>query len=389
MGKIIGAALLLAIVLVAQAHGTPTQRSVRAHIQHVQHQIDEVKKHHQLTLAEQQSMQQQQAQAEQEIGGLVRQLADLGSHAHALEQQITALRAQHDALLKDYAKQSQALMQDDRLIWQAGRHDYFQMLLNQQQPSKLARMLHDFRVLAEDRTRQLDQLRVTVADMQATQQRYESQWNALQPLQLSLIARRQALAHARSQRQVAINALRGQVMTDDQRLARLQSNEAALGQVLQQLMSHPVVVGPSPVPPPSSAPKVVPAMPIGAVHTDCPLPVAGEVRNHFKAPRVGGLQWNGVVIAMGAGMPVHAVAAGQVVYAGYVRGFGWLIILDHGHGLMSLYGQNRSLLEKVGTSIKATQVIAESGDTGDASLPGVYFEMRRQGRPIDPLNWCH
>ena len=120
----------------------------------------------------------------------------------------------------------------------------------------------------------------------------------------------------------------------------------------------------------------------------CRLPVGGALHATFGAPRAGGLRWNGVLIAAASGTPVRAVKAGRVVYADYLRGYGFLIILDHGHGLMSLYGQNQSLLKTAGDSVNANDSIALVGSSGGNASPALYFEVRVKGRPTNPGAWC-
>jgi septal ring factor EnvC (AmiA/AmiB activator) len=95
-----------------------------------------------------------------------------------------------------------------------------------------------------------------------------------------------------------------------------------------------------------------------------------------------------VFIRAPQGAEVHAVAAGRVVFADWLRGFGNLLVLDHGEGLLTVYGNNETLLANAGERVGAGEVIASVGNTGGNADPGLYFEMRFQGRPIDPLRWA-
>ncbi|XZG69909.1 murein hydrolase activator EnvC family protein [Chitinibacteraceae bacterium HSL-7] len=117
------------------------------------------------------------------------------------------------------------------------------------------------------------------------------------------------------------------------------------------------------------------------------LPVAGAVTGRFGQSRVEGTTWKGVFIRASSGQSVHAVASGEVVFADWLRGFGNLIIVDHGDGYMSLYAANESLLKDVGATVKAGDVIATSGNSGGMPESGVYFEIRKNGQPQDPLGW--
>ncbi len=126
------------------------------------------------------------------------------------------------------------------------------------------------------------------------------------------------------------------------------------------------------------------------------LPVQGQISSRYGAPRLGedgqpqagAPSWKGLFIRADTGSPVHAVAAGRVVFADWLRGFGNLMILDHGEGFLSVYADNESLLHGVGDAVDAGEVIASVGNTGGSAQSGLYFEMRFQGRPFDPLAWA-
>ena len=118
------------------------------------------------------------------------------------------------------------------------------------------------------------------------------------------------------------------------------------------------------------------------------LPVRGELGNRFGSPRIdGGVTWKGVFIAARAGEDVRAVADGRVVFADWLRGFGNLLIVDHGDAYMSLYGNNESLYKRVGDEIRGGEAVAAVGASGGNADSGLYFELRYQGRPLDPLDW--
>jgi septal ring factor EnvC (AmiA/AmiB activator) len=117
------------------------------------------------------------------------------------------------------------------------------------------------------------------------------------------------------------------------------------------------------------------------------LPVRGDVVGRFGSPRGEGGSWRGVFIRAGEGTTVHAVAPGKVVFADWLRGFGNLVIVDHGSQYLSIYGNNQSILKHVGDSISSGDVIANVGATGGQSESGLYFELRFRGAPFDPLKW--
>ena len=118
------------------------------------------------------------------------------------------------------------------------------------------------------------------------------------------------------------------------------------------------------------------------------LPVAGSIAGHFGERRSEGTTWRGLFIKAAPGQAVHAVADGRVVYADSLRGFGNMLIIDHGGSYMSIYGGGDSLTKAVGTQIRAGDTVATTGSTGNLGDSGIYFEIRHQGQPLNPTSWA-
>lgn len=117
------------------------------------------------------------------------------------------------------------------------------------------------------------------------------------------------------------------------------------------------------------------------------LPVRGNVANRFGSARDGGGTWKGLFIRAGNGSEVKAIAPGRVVFADWMRGFGNLLIVDHGGSYMSIYGNNEAVIKHVGDAVKAGETVAQVGNSGGNPESGLYFELRYQGQPQDPLKW--
>ena len=140
--------------------------------------------------------------------------------------------------------------------------------------------------------------------------------------------------------------------------------------------------------PPSMASNVYPAS-FPALRGQMHLPVEGELAARFGTNRGNGPAWKGLFIKTSEGAPVHAVAGGKVVFSEWLRGFGNLIIVDHGNQYMSIYGNNQALLKRAGDPVKAGETIASAGNSGGNEQSGLYFELRHQGRAFDPLGWMN
>jgi len=117
------------------------------------------------------------------------------------------------------------------------------------------------------------------------------------------------------------------------------------------------------------------------------LPVQGKLTNRFGHPRTGKLTWKGLFISTSVGSDVKAIAGGRIVFSDWLRGFGNLMIIEHNQGYMSLYGNNEVLLKRIGDTVNSGDTIALVGSSGGNPDPGLYFELRHNGKAFDPLTW--
>lgn len=203
-------------------------------------------------------------------------------------------------------------------------------------------------------------------------------------------ARAKAEAEAKARALARAKALQ----VERERLAR---EAAKTGKPMKPLPEEPrVVAEPAPetkpeAPPPRSADTALASdLPSGAFESlrgRLPAPIAGKVAAKFGAKRGDGPAWRGMFIKAPEGTEVHAVAAGRVVFANWMRGWGNVIIVNHGGEYLSIYGFNQTLLKQAGDAVKAGEIIANAGSTGGNEESGLYFELRHLGKPIDPAGW--
>jgi len=180
----------------------------------------------------------------------------------------------------------------------------------------------------------------------------------------------------RKQRERALAALDERLASDRRELAGLERDAEELGRLLEQLADVLADV-----------PADVAIPPFQGLRGDLPMPVAGPVVEAYGDHRSGELRWTGWLIDVSVGDEVRSIAHGRVAYADWLRGYGLLLIIDHGDEYMSLYAHNEALMRDVGDWVAPGEVIALAGRSGGVSEPALYFELRQGGRPVDPASW--
>jgi septal ring factor EnvC (AmiA/AmiB activator) len=187
-----------------------------------------------------------------------------------------------------------------------------------------------------------------------------------------------ALEQSQSQRRQVVRALATELLSQGQEMAQLQRDEQELQDLLRGLREAL-----SDIPPETDA-----AQHFAQRRGELGWPSSGRLAASYGQPKIGNLRWDGVMISAPEGREVRAVHAGRVAYADWLRGFGLLIIIDHGDGYMTLYGHNQSLFKETGDWVATDEAIAAVGNSGGREQTGVYFGIRYQGKPVDPVRWC-
>ena len=206
-------------------------------------------------------------------------------------------------------------------------------------------------------------------------------------------AQARALERERAQRAAVVARLADDIARSRREIGRLKRDEERLARLVEEI-ARALAAKPGSAPQPKGrrvenvADASVAARAFATLRGHLKLPVRGELANRFGAAREeAGTSWKGLFIRAVTGETVHAVADGRVVYADWLRGFGNLLIVDHGQGYMSLYAYNEGLLRQVGEKVRAGDPVAQVGNSGESADSGLYFELRRDGKPFDPMRW--
>lgn len=330
-------------------------------------------------------------ESERAISETNRALRELGEQTREINRRMAEIGAD-SRRGEEELKSQQALLA--RLLYQqylGGQAEPLKLLLNREDPHDIARRLHYFGYVSRARAQLIESTRRNIARLQLLTEDARKQAAEL----AAVTAESQAL-RARLERE---KRARGQVLTrisrDIQRQRReigtLKRDENRLAQLVERLAKLMARSRPAPrtrnerVPQPGAAEGMFPDLK-GKLN----LPVRGELANRFGSPRAdGGVVWKGLFITARAGEEVRAIADGRVVFADWLRGFGNLLIVDHGDAYMSLYGNNEALYKRVGDEIRGGDPVAAVGASGGNVDSGLYFELRHQGRPLDPLDWVN
>lgn len=302
-------------------------------------------------------------------------------HELAQQQQI-AIRElgqlQQRAAMMDKEQQGQQIMLGHLLYQQyldGGEQEYLKLLLNNDDPNQVARELRYYEYIARNRANTLKSIRSDLAKLQVVTNQARAKSDEISALRADEHAQRQHLERDKRARQQMLQKIALQLRQQRREIGRLRHNENRLSQLIGKLAHVLPDAQPGSIPFKSLKGKLV-------------LPVKGRVSKQFGARRPEStMTWTGWFLSAPAGQPVKAIATGQVVYADWLRGFGNLLIIDHGQGYMSLYGNNETLYKQVGDSLHSGDIIAAVGSSGGNEDSGLYFELRFEGKPFDPNKW--
>ncbi len=352
--------------------------------------------------------------SERAISDAVRALRDLDSARQQTSGDLAALNRQAESVEAQVRAQQARLVDALRAAHRRGEADALRLLLDGSDPNQTARELRYLAHISRAQQGQIETLRSELATLAALRDRIEQKNARLVQLRTARETEQQKLLAERTARAQVLATLSAQIRRQRREITTLQRDERNLTQLVERLnrlmaqqaardaararaAQQAQAKARGRVEAEARRPLAVNAETPVAFRADRPfsqlrgslrLPVPGELMNRFGAPREdGGVSWKGVFIRAAQGTAVKAIAAGRVVFSEWLRGFGNLIIVDHGEGYMSLYSNNESLYKQVGEQVQPGDAIATVGNSGGQPDPGLYFEMRHQSRPLNPLVW--
>jgi len=340
-------------------------------IQAIQQKLDAQEK-------ERSTLQQALREAELQISKSDQRLAEVMQAREALQQQLTQLDNQRTRLLVAQRGRTDIIEQGIQQLWAVQQGGGLRVWLGDQDPQKVARHLAYLERIVEDQ-------QVIIAEYQQALLAIGENRKAAADTQSQLDIQRETLADAQraladqqAVRQQAIADISATLQTDQQRLAELERDQERLNALLGEIQDVAV-----------RSESLSPAnlQPFADTRGTLAMPVNGAPANRFGERRNADIRWRGWLISAEQGEPVKAVHGGRVIYSDWLRGQGLLVVIDHGDGWLSLYARNHSLLRRVGDRVNSGDLIARAGASGGSEASGLYFEIRRDGKPVDPADW--
>ncbi|MEE8208739.1 MAG: peptidoglycan DD-metalloendopeptidase family protein [Nitrosomonadaceae bacterium] len=330
-------------------------------------------------------------ETEQAISKISRELAELTHEQYEVQNKLYQLQKKLD-LIKNKILAQQTYL--SKLLYQqyiGGKHEYFRLLLNQQNPSQLAREMYYYVYLSRARAKNINTLRVNLEKLRAIVHESNEKTTEITLIQAKQDGQKQLLEQEEIKYKELLTSISKEVDQGRRKISKLKRDEKRLSRLVEKigkrkLRSHkdrPTTLRSNSLPD-----ALVDRKEFSSLKGLLSLPIRGEIINRFGGPRSnGGITWKGLFIRSTIGKNVKAIAYGQVVFADWLRGFGNILIVDHGDGYMSLYGNNHILAKKVGDTIHGGDTIAIVGNSGGNPDSGLYFELRHKGKPFDPLKW--
>ena len=326
--------------------------------------------------------------SERAISEANRSLAALQSESRALRAQSAKIAEQRRAL-ESTLREREAAIERMLIARQAGGpNDAVRVALSGEDPAALARTLHYAGYVSRAAASMLAAYRAGIDEAQRLARDAEEKRGRLRSVEQSSRASRERILAERREKRRVFERIAGDIRTGRREIKVLRADESRLGRLVEQLgrviARSGASYGRNERVPESDGTR----QRFSALRGKLRLPVLGELTGRFGAPRgAAGSEAKGVFIRAPEGQPVRAIAGGQVVYADWMRGFGNLLIVDHGETYLSIYANNDSLLKQIGDAVGPGETIATTGASGGNEETGLYFELRYLGKAFDPLRW--
>jgi septal ring factor EnvC (AmiA/AmiB activator) len=306
----------------------------------------------------------------------IRKIDDQIKHRKTELAALRATRLEHQRRL---SRENEYLAEQVYSAFTLGHQEKVKLLFSQQKPQTLQRNLVYYQYFSNARVALINTVQTSIDKILETESLIRLAQNDLQKNQQALAAQREQLKKDLGKRRTIIASLDKQLKSQGGSLTRLEDEATQLQKLIKSIEEIF-----------NEAPDVeISRQAFARLKGKLAWPVEGKVRRLFGHNKpLSNLRWQGVIIEANSGSQVMAVSHGRVAFADWLRGLGNLIIIDHGNSYLSLYGHNESLFKGAGEWVEAGEVISSIGSSGGQKTPGLYFEIRKKGKPQNPTRWC-
>jgi septal ring factor EnvC (AmiA/AmiB activator) len=318
-------------------------------------------------------------ETEKRIGDIARRIRVTDQSLRRKQRELANLEAERGDARLTLDKHQKTLERQIRAAYAMGRQEKVKILLNQQDPAVVSRVMVYYDYFNEARIAQMGVIEESLKALDRIEREIAQEETRLQQLQAKNRNERKQLEAAQEGRRKILAALDLKLKDKGKELSHLKQDESQLQSLISNIQEalSDIPLGPEA------------HEPFRNRKGKLPWPSRGRLVASFGTQReVGKLKWDGVMIAAPEGREVRAIHHGRVAFADWLRGFGLLLIIDHGDGFMSLYGHNQSLFKETGEWVEPGEVIAQVGSSGGRTTSGVYFGIRHNGTPQNPKKWC-
>lgn len=376
---LLSAVLLCSFALPLCADDDDTQQAKAKELARLRKQINALRDDLHQTKSLHDSVRAELRQLEQEISTRIRALKKIKRQLRQTTRKLIGLKTQQQQYQKDLTIQQTLLGQQVRAAYAIGRQEFLKLMLNQEDPAAVGRAMTYYDFFNRARSQRIANARQTIVRLENIKQEIKGQQKQLRQLQASQQQEKVALQKTSGARALVVARLNNELQSKGQTLARWLEDEKQLQRVVEAI--HEVM--------PETLTDRGQQPPFSSQRGHLQWPTRGRLRDLFgKHREAAQVRWNGVLITASEGNEVHAISHGRVAYADWLRGYGLLIIVDHGEGYMSLYGHNQSLFKETGDWVEAGEVIGSVGKSGGQDEAALYFEIRHNGKPRNPAKWC-
>ncbi len=306
-------------------------------------------------------------------------LKKINRHLRKQKRELKKLKQQHRKTNNKLVKQRNILSEQIRAAYMIGRQEYLKLLLNQENPAAIGRTLTYYDYFHKARSHHIDEAVVTIEKLDQLTTQVKIKAKELKESRKQQRAEKQKLEDDFIDRSIVIKEMEKDIAAKGNRLKKFIADEQLLQQLLKGIRNIM----------PSILTEVDNRETFSKRRGRLKWPVKGKVGRLFgKSRKAANIKWNGVLISSAEGSDVKAISHGRIAYADWLRGYGMLVIIDHGDGYMTLYGYNQALYKETGDWVEEGDIIATVGRSGGQLKSGLYFEVRVKGQPSNPTKWC-